>query len=250
MFRPIGRIKGELRMSGIHFVRKLESFQSFSDASKKAILSLSTVRARMSKPGDDMICEGDEPKSIYLVVDGWACRYKMLEDGRRQILAFFVPGDLCDLHVYILDAMDHSIGAITPVRYASIAPKELETLCDNHPRVMRSLWWESLVSGSIQREWLVSAGQRSAFEALAHLCCELYVRLKLVGLATKGECAFPLTQSDIADALGLTQPHVSRTIAELNATGLATLKRRHLTVKNLKGLMAAGHFNPNYLHHR
>lgn len=237
-------------MSGIHFVRKLESFQSFSDASKKAVLSLATVRARVSEPGDDLISEGDDPKTIYLVVEGWACRYKMLEDGRRQILAFFVPGDLCDLHVYILDAMDHSIGALTPVQCASITPKELETLCDDHPRVMRALWWESLVSASIQREWLVSAGQRSAYEALAHLCCELYVRLKLVGLATKGECAFPLTQADIADALGLTQPHVSRTIAELNATGLATLKRRHLTVKDLKGLMAAAHFNPNYLHHR
>lgn len=237
-------------MSGISFVRKLESFQSFSKESEAAILALAGQRTRILKAGEDLISEGDEPRTIYLILDGWACRYKTLDDGRRQILAFFVPGDLCDLHVYILDQMDHSIGALTPLKFASIRPSELETLCDDHPRVVRSLWWESLVSASIQREWLVSAGQRSAYEALAHLCCELYFRLKLVGLAAKGECTFPLTQSDIADALGLTQPHVSRTVAELNQSGLATLKRRHLSVSDLAGLMAAASFNPNYLHYR
>jgi CRP-like cAMP-binding protein len=237
-------------MSGIRFVRKLESFQSFSKESEADILSLANQRPRALKAGNDLISEGDEPQTIYLIIDGWACRYKMLDDGRRQILAFFIPGDLCDLHVYILDRMDHSIGALTPLNYASITPSELESLCDNHPRVVRSLWWESLVSASIQREWLVSAGQRSAYESLAHLCCELYFRLRLVGLATKGSCAFPLTQSDIADALGLTQPHVSRTIAELNQSGLATLKRKQLVVTDLRGLMAAASFNPDYLHHR
>jgi CRP-like cAMP-binding protein len=237
-------------MSGIHFVRKLESFQSFSKRSESAILALAAKRTRILRASEDLISEGDEPRTIYLVVDGWACRYKILEDGRRQILSFFVPGDLCDLHVYILDKMDHSIGALTPVKYASITPGELDQLCDDHPRVVRSLWWETLVSASIQREWLVSAGQRSAYEALAHLCCELYVRLKLVGLAAKGECTIPLTQSDIADALGLTQPHVSRTIAELNNSGLAKFSRRHLSVKNIAGLMAAASFNPNYLHYR
>jgi CRP-like cAMP-binding protein len=237
-------------MSGIHFVRKLESFQSFSAESETAILDLASRRNRALRPGDDLISEGDEPRTIYLVVEGWACRYKMLDDGRRQILAFFLPGDLCDLHVYILDEMDHSIGALTPLTYALVKPTELEDLCDNHPRVVRSLWWESLVSASIQREWLVSAGQRSAFEALAHLCCELYFRLKLIGLTSNGECTLPLTQSDIADALGLTQPHVSRTIAELNASGLASLKRRHLSVFDLANLMSAGRFNPNYLHYR
>lgn len=237
-------------MSGTHFVRKLGSFQSLSKASEAAIVELAGERTRAKKPGDDLITEGDEPKTIYLMIEGWACRYKMLDDGRRQILAFFLPGDLCDLHVYILDQMDHSIGAMTPVTYALVNPSDLDKLCDDHPRVVRSLWWESLVSASIQREWLVSAGQRSAYEALAHLCCELYFRLKLVGLAANGACTLPLTQSDIADALGLTQPHVSRTIAELNASGLAQLKRRHLSVADLGGLMAAARFNPNYLHYR
>lgn len=237
-------------MSGAHFVSKLNSFHSHSEATTAAVLELAARHPHELSARDDLIREGEEPRTIYLLIEGWACRYKLLDDGRRQILALFVPGDLCDLHVYVLDAMDHSIAAITPVKYASIKPTELETLCDEHPRVVRALWWESLVNASIQREWLVSTGQRSAFEALAHLCCELYLRLKAVGLAANGECVFPLTQSDIADALGLTQPHVSRTIAEFNKSGLATLKRRHLTVQNLKGLMRAASFNPNYLHYR
>ncbi|MFM9976835.1 MAG: Crp/Fnr family transcriptional regulator [Sphingomonadaceae bacterium] len=237
-------------MAASHFVRKLESFQLFSQATETAIQTLATLRTRTLNAGDDLISEGDEPRTIYLVIDGWACRQKMLDDSRRQIMAFFLPGDLCDLHVYILDEMDHSISALTPVTYASITPSEFETFCDDHPRVVRSLWWATLVGASIQREWLVSAGQRSAYEALAHLCCELYFRLRLIGLTAGGKCNLPLTQSDIADALGLTQPHVSRTIAELNASKLATLRRRYLTVIDLPGLMAAGRFNPNYLHYR
>ena len=250
MFRPTIEINRGSSMSGVHLVRKLGSFQPLSDDNEKAIMTLASRRTRTFKARNDLISEGDEPQTVYLILNGWACRYKTLEDGRRQILAFFLPGDLCDLHVYILDAMDHSIGSLTSVEYASITPKELDRLSDDHPRVMRSLWWESLVSAAVQREWLVSAGQRSAYEALAHLCCELYFRMKLVGLATTEGCAFPLTQGDIADALGLTQPHVSRTIAELNGSGLATLKKRYLTVENLKGLMAAAHFNPNYSHNR
>ncbi len=173
----------------------------------------------------------------------------MMEDGRRQILAFFVPGDLADLHVYILKAIDHSIAAITPIKYARLAPKEFEEISDGHPRLLRALWWESLVTDSIQREWLVSVGQRDALESVAHLACELFVRLKTVDLVEGNGCDFPLTQLDIADALGMTQPHVSRTITELNKTGIVTIKRGRLEVKDLDKLQKLAAFNPNYLHH-
>ncbi len=237
-------------MSAIHFVRKLQSFMTFSDESTSAIMAAASRRTRALESGKDLISEGDDPRTIYLILDGWACRYKTLDDGRRQIMSYFVPGDLCDLYVYILDEMDHSIGAVTSIRYALINPAELEELCDAHPRVVRALWWESLVSASIQREWLVSAGQRSAYEAVAHLCCELYMRLKLIGLVDKNQCAFPLTQANLADALGLTQPHVSRIVGDLNRSGLVRLHRRSLVVHDLPALMAVSAFNPNYLHYR
>ncbi len=236
-------------MSGQFLVRKLNAFIPLKADGEQAIDALASRRVKSLLRGHDMISEGEDPKTVNLIVDGWACRYKILEDGRRQILAFFVPGDLADLHVYILDAMDHSIGSITPLQFAMISPAEFERLGDEHPRVLRALWWDSLLGASIQREWLVSVGQRNAVESLAHLACELFLRLKMVGLAENGLCRFPLTQSDIGDALGMTQPHVSRTIKDLNATGVATIQRGTLRVNDLNGLRRLAVFNPNYLHH-
>ncbi len=236
-------------MSGQFLIRKLNAFNPLPAASEAAIESLSGKRVVEIQRGHDIISEGEDPRSVNLVIDGWACRYKILEDGRRQILAFFVPGDLADLHVYILDAMDHSIGAITSLHCAMLNPAQFEKMGDDHPRVLRALWWDSLLTASIQREWLVSVGQRNALESLAHLACELFLRLKMVGLAENDLCRFPLTQSDIGDALGMTQPHVSRTLKELNATGLATIQRGTLKVEDLQGLKKLALFNPNYLHH-
>lgn len=236
-------------MSGQYLIRKLNAFNRLSEKGEEAIEALAVRRVNALTRGMDIISEGEDPRAVNLIVDGWACRYKMLEDGRRQILAFFIPGDLADLHVYILDAMDHSIGAITPLRYALLDAKAFEKLGDTHPKVLRALWWDSLLTASIQREWLVSVGQRNALESVAHLACELFLRMKMVGLADDDRCSFPLTQSDIADALGMTQPHVSRTVAEMNATGIVTLRRGTLTVHDLNGLKELALFNPNYLHH-
>jgi len=234
---------------GTHLITKLNAFTRFSAETENAVKEMAARRVVSLDRGQDIISEGEEPKTINLLVSGWACRYKMMEDGRRQILAFFIPGDLADLHVYVLNAIDHSIAAITPVTYAKLAPTEFEELSDGHPRLLRALWWESLVTDAIQREWLVSVGQRTALESVAHLACELFLRLRTVGLVKNQTCDFPLTQNDISDALGMTQPHVSRTIGELNATGAATLRRGKLEVHSLAKLQKLASFNPNYLHH-
>lgn len=242
-------MQGEHTEPGRHLITKLNAFARFSAETENAVKEMASKRVFELDRGQDIISEGEEPRTVNLLVSGWACRYKMMEDGRRQILAFFIPGDLADLHVYVLNAIDHSISAITPVTYARVAPKEFEELTDGHPRLLRALWWESLVTDSIQREWLVSVGQRTALESIAHLACELFLRLRTVGLVHNRTCDFPLTQTDISDALGMTQPHVSRTISELNKTGLATLKRGKLEVKDLAKLQKLALFNPNYLHH-
>jgi CRP-like cAMP-binding protein len=239
----------QLDTPGQFLIAKLNAFMRTTSGSEEAINEMASRRVASADRGQDIISEGDEPRTVNLLISGWACRYKMMEDGRRQILAFFLPGDLADLHVYILNAMDHSIGAITPVRFARLAPKEFEEISDAHPKLLRALWWESLVTDSIQREWLVSVGLRDALESVAHLACELFLRLKTVGLVQGQRCDFPLTQLDIADALGMTQPHVSRTIAELNRTGFVSLKRGQLEVKDLERLKKLAAFNPNYLHH-
>jgi CRP-like cAMP-binding protein len=243
------QFQGGATLSGKYLVRKLRAFSNLSGESERIIDAYASRRVVDIRPGSDIISEGEDPKTVNLIVNGWACRYKTLEDGRRQILSFFIPGDLADLHVYILSAMDHSIAALTPLRYALITPSEFEKLGDENPNVLRALWWDSLLTASIQREWLVTAGQRNALESVSHLACELFIRMKMVGLVENGRCNFPLTQSDIADALGMTQPHVSRTIKELNQTGIAAISRGSLTVYDIGALKNLAMFNPNYLHH-
>lgn len=230
-----------------HLIDKLERFTRLSNEDRQVLKALAR-KVRLIEAGVDIIQEGDRPETVNLFLDGWACRYKQLEDGRRQIVAFFVPGDLCDIHIYVLREMDHAIAAITPVRLATVPREILLDTMDRHPRITRALWWESLVNAAIQREWTVNIGRRTALERLAHLFCELFLRLRAVGLAEGSTCPFPLTQLELADATGLTNVHVNRTLKEMRNAGLIVLKSRQLTVPDLAALQKAALFNPNYLH--
>ncbi len=182
------------------------------------------------------------------MLDGWACRYKTLPDGRRQIVGFFVPGDLCDLSTYALTEMDHNVGAITPLKVAEVPLDEFETVLEEHPRLMKALWREEQVTLAVQREWTLNVGQRSAMERIAHLFCELFIRLGSVELVKGDSCDFPLTQVDIADATGLTAVHVNRTLQELRRMELIELHGRKLSITDVDALKSIAMFNHNYLH--
>jgi CRP-like cAMP-binding protein len=229
-------------------VRKLEQFTRLSEADCAILNGIITQRVRHVAAGADLIREGDQPRDVNLFLTGWACRYKQLEDGRRQIVAFFLPGDLCDHNVFILREMDHSISALTPITVAELSRDAFERITLDHPRITQALWWETLVNAAVQREWTVNLGQRDAAERMAHLLCELFLRLRGVGLTEGDSCAFPLTQSDLAGATGMSVVHVNRTLQELRGRDLLTLKSRRLTIPDLDAMMRAGLFNPNYLH--
>ena len=199
-------------------------------------------------PRRDIIHEGVEPGAVRLILEGWACRYKSLPDGRRQTLAFFIPGDLCDPNVYLLRKMDHSIGAITPLKYAEIGRAQMDALIERFPRISQAIHWHELVNASIQREWILNIGQRNAHEHLAHLMAELFHRLRAVGLTNGNRCPFPLTQNDLADATGLTSVHVNRVMLDMRQQGLFELDHRELTIPDLARLEKAAMFNPAYLH--
>jgi CRP-like cAMP-binding protein len=196
----------------------------------------------------DLIREGERPRSVFLIVDGWACRYKTLPDGRRQIVAFMVPGDLCDVSSAILHQADHSVGAITRLKVAEIGQDEFEALIAARPMLGQALRWSELVNSAIQREWTLSLGQRTAFERISHLLCETYVRLEAIGKARDNRCDFPLTQIDLADATGLTPVHVNRTLQELRRCGLVELGNKKLYIPDMAALCAAAMFNHDYLH--
>ncbi|WP_207796558.1 Crp/Fnr family transcriptional regulator [Sphingomonas oleivorans] len=201
------------------------------------------IRAR-----EDIIREGDSPRDVNLVLEGWACRYKTLEDGRRQIIAFFIPGDMCDLDISMLHEMDHSIGALTALTFAEISRSTIDRLMATYPRIHQALAWQALVSAAVQREWTVNIGQRNATERLAHLFCELFLRLRAVGRTHGDICEMPVTQTELAEATGLTPVHVNRTLQDLRASGLIVLKGRELRIPDLAELQRVSLFHPNYLH--
>lgn len=232
----------------VHLIRKLEQFVRLSQAEKRALERLGRARLRHFPARADIAVEGESPDAVNLILDGWACRYKALEDGRRQIVSFFVPGDMSDLNSFILRQLDHSQAAVTPVIAAEISRDMLDEITDGHPRVVQAFWWETLVTASIQREWTLSLGQRTAAERLAHLFCELFIRLRSVGLTDGDSCDFPVPQTALAEAAGLSPVHVNRTLMTLREAGLLSLARRQLTIPDLGALMSAGLFNPNYLH--
>ncbi|MBT0670588.1 Crp/Fnr family transcriptional regulator [Novosphingobium profundi] len=226
----------------------LSAFVSLSDADREVLDKALRKRARILAPRQDIIREGEKPRFVNVILEGWAQRYKQLADGRRQILSFFVPGDLCDTNVFILKSMDHSLSAVTQVRLAEISQREFQEIIETSPRIAQALWWSELVTVAIQREWTTSIGQRTAYERIAHLLCEMFVRLRTIGRTQERSCEFPLTQSEIADATGLTQVHVNRTVQEMRREGLIEIRNKRLEVHDLRALMAVAMFNPNYLH--
>jgi CRP-like cAMP-binding protein len=172
----------------------------------------------------------------------------MLSGGERHIIAWLVPGDLCDLHVSILGEMDHAIGTLAPSKIAYLPRDAVEELTSRHPTINRALWWATLVDEGILREWLVNAGTRSVDKRMAHLFCELLLRLQTVGQASADGFEFPLTQEELGETLGVSTVHINRVLQELRANGLITLRNKHLTIHDVAALKEFAEFNPNYLH--
>ncbi len=229
-------------------VHRFRNFTSLTGDEEDRLRSLSNERVCTKAARRDLIREGERPRAVYLVLSGWAARHKTLEDGRRQLLQFLLPGDLCDTHNVVLREMDHSIGALTELRYAEVSHDQVEEMERDFPNLRRALWWHSMSAIAIQREWTTNIGQRSAVERLAHLFCELFLRLRAVGLTEGLSYALPLTQTDLADATGLTSVHVNRTLQDMRKAGLIVLEHRKLTIPAWAALTASALFSPEYLH--
>lgn len=194
--------------------------------------------------------EGDRPNQCCVVIEGFQCRYKMLADGERQIMSFHVPGDVPDLQSVFLSTMDHSLGTLTPNRVAFIPHEPLRDLIRQQPGIAERLWRETLIDASVFREWIANVGSRDAYTRIAHIICELFVRLRAVGLANGMKFDFPITQTEIADATGLSTVHVNRSIQQLRADGLITLERGMCHIPDFDALKQAGMFESGYLHMR
>jgi CRP-like cAMP-binding protein len=227
--------------------RKLSAFADLSTLDT-AYLDCIVSDVRLHKAGHTLIGQGDRPEMVFLLVEGWACRYKDLRDGSRQIMAFLIPGDLCDINIFILNQMDHGIALLSDARVAAISKGEMEALLKERHDLARALFWATLVDEAVLREWLANIGQRDAFERVAHLFCELWVRLNQVGLVTADRFSLPLTQEQLGQTMGLTPVHVNRVLQRMRAENLITLEAKHLTILNCERMKRVAGFSPNYLH--
>ena len=168
-------------------------------------------------------------------------------EGRRQILAIHIPGDFVDLHSYPLKRLEHSVAALTDVKVAMFPHTAVRALTAQSPTLTELLWRSTLIDAAINREWIVSVGARSAVVRLAHLFCEMYVRLERIGMAPDRTFALPLTQVDLADATGLTAVHANRMLRQLREQGLVAFRHGEVEILDWDGLRAFADFDPAYL---
>jgi CRP-like cAMP-binding protein len=231
----------------LRLIRKLENFTPLAEEEKAALVSAATTIRRYGAH-EDLIQEGSPTDGVKVILEGLACRYKVLPDGRRQIVAYFVPGDMCDLRVCLLKRMDHSIGTLCPVEAVLLPQESVAEWTERYPRLTRALWWSTLVEEAITREWIVNVGHRTAFERMAHLFCEIFLRLQVVGLTHENRCELPLTQTELADTLALSAVHVNRTLMDMRRAHLVTFQARQLVIHDREALQSVAGFDPNYLH--
>lgn len=230
-------------------ITKLETIADLTSEEKDALRGL-PYRTRTFDENTDLVRQGDKPPECCLLLEGFVCRYKLLGEGRRQIVSFHIAGDIPDLQSLLLKTMDHSLGSLTPVRVAFIPHAALNELTRAFPGITTAFWRDTLIDAAVFREWLAGVGRRSAHTRIAHLICEIYMRMKAVGLADGPAFELPITQAEFADALGLSPVHVNRVLQDLRKDGLIASRGRFLSIEDWDGLRRGGEFDPDYLHLR
>jgi CRP-like cAMP-binding protein len=229
-------------------LRRLQAIATPNEEERSLLSSLSGT-VRQFRAHDDIVRIGDVPSVVCLLLEGMACRYKVSADGKRQIMSFHIPGDVPDMQSLFIDVMDHSLGALVPTTVLAIRHEIMRGIIEGYPRIAHLLWRETLIDAAVYREWIVMR-DRPAYPRIAHLFCELFLRMQAIGLTNNNACDLPLTQSQMGDALGLSNVHVNRTLQELRAEGLIVLEGGTLTILDWDGLKEAGEFDPLYLHLR
>src|SRR3954470_7510095 len=228
-------------------VRKLSLREELDDADRQAILAL-PFTLRKVQAGQFLVWDGDKPQHTCLLISGFAYRHKIAGNGGRQIVSIHMRGDIVDLQNSLLGTADHNVQMLTAGEIAMIPVEAMRELAFTHPSVGMAMWYETLVEGSIFREWVLNVGRRDARTRIAHLLCELALRMEGAGLGEHINYELPISQEQLADAVALTSVHVNRTLMKLQQDGLITRNRRMITVVDWKTMMKEADFEPRYLH--
>lgn len=230
-------------------VRKMISINTLSDEERAALGGLPVTIANLGVQ-HDIVREGDRPVRSCLLLEGYLFTSKHIGEGRRQITSLYVAGDIPDLQSVHLEVMDMTLTTLKPCRVAFIQHEAIKAVCMDYPRLAFAFWRSTLIDAAIYREWVANIGQRSALSRTAHLMCEILARLRAVGLSDGRSCELPTTQTELADALGLSVVHMQRVLKELRSAQLIELRGKRLTVLKLRELQEIGDFDPTYLHLR
>ena len=228
-------------------LRKLRQWQALDEEDGAAVLAL-PFQIRQLQSGQYIVWEGDRPQHSCLMLTGFSYRHKLVGTGARQILSIHLRGDVVDLHNSMLKHADHNVQMVTAGEVAMIPVEAVRELAAARPAVATALWYETLVDGAIFREWIVNVGRRDARIRIAHLLCELALRLEMAGLGERTDYRIPMSQEQLADAVALTPVHVNRMLMALGRDGLISRSQRDISVSDWDALAKAGDFHERYLH--
>ncbi|HZG07417.1 MAG TPA: Crp/Fnr family transcriptional regulator [Allosphingosinicella sp.] len=246
--REEGMAVAELHPTFEKMATRLERRSPLGPEDRAALLSLPHTVRRLS-PAAHIIRDGDAPEYCSLLLSGYAYRYKITGEGARQIISLHTASEFVDLQNSFLRVSDHSAQTLTEADVAFIPHAAIQDLVLARPAVARTLWIDTLIDASIFREWVVNVGRRDSRARVAHILCEFSLRLEAAGMAQNHHYELPMTQEQLADAVGLTSVHVNRVLRQLEAEGLIDRNRRSITITQWARLRDAGDFNERYLHH-
>jgi CRP-like cAMP-binding protein len=227
--------------------RRLESVVRLSEDDRRLFSQIPVV-IKSCDAGEDIVREGEEASQCCLILKGYVIRQKVTQDSRRQIMSFYIAGDIPDLQSLHLRPSDHTLSALGPAVIALVQHTALHSILARSTRLTHALWRETLVDSAIYREWLISLGGKDAIARVAHLLCELTMRLQVVELAPDLTFSLPWTQSDIADACGISQVHVNRVVQVLRTRGVIQWRSKSIKILRWNELRRIGEFSSDYLH--
>jgi CRP-like cAMP-binding protein len=229
-----------------HLLMTLEARDEISAVERDCVDEMiGTVRAIPAR--SDIVAEGDRPKHSCLMLSGLSARYNLIGDGKRQISAIHVPGDFVDLHSLLITPMDHSVGALTDCTIALVSHDVLRDLSRSQPHLTRMFWLLTVVDAAIFRQSLIASARLPAESRIARFFCEMLVRLDVVGLARDLEFDLPITQTDLGDAMGLSQVHVNKSLQKMRREKLVAWQGSRVRLLDWARLQEISEFDPTYL---
>jgi CRP-like cAMP-binding protein len=228
------------------FLRRLLLRSALTAAEQGAILAVE-YEVSQAAPHQDLVVPGGEVDYSLLVRDGLAGRFDQMADGSRQITALHIPGDMCDLHSVPVPVPGWGVTALATSTILRVSHKSLRSISTTYPAIAHAFWRDTTVDGSVLSKWVSNLGRRDAHSRLAHLLCELGMRMELAQLGSRTCFVLPIRQSQLADVLGVTAVHVNRTLQLLRKEDVIRSEGSTIHVENLGRLEAIADFDPAYL---